>query len=385
MFDRASGELRFSRFLSILAAKHRVVFSVYEYEGKRDQVDAQEMARYRKALEQDGVTVAEPLDEVLQRQTFDAVLFEFYFPAQALLRHVRFRQPGARVIVDSVDVHFQRLFAKANVTGNPSDAVLAAKTKADELEVYRRADVVITVTDEDKGILLREAPDIRVATIPNIHDVPDAPPGPKNTDHSMIFVGNFTHSPNVDAVQYFCSEIFPLIRKRVPDARLRLVGQAPPSEILDLASDVIEVTGYVPETRPYLESSAVSIAPLRYGAGMKGKVGEALSLGLPVVTTAVGIEGFGLTRDKEVLVGDTPQAFSEHVVRLFSDADFYNMLRVNGWQFMKRHYSEETVKSKIHELFDGLEGCPIKRLPLGEWLKGKGMLFLDRYLLWRFR
>src|SRR5581483_10434832 len=94
---------------------------------------------------------------------------------------------------------------------------------------------------------------------------------------------------------YFTSAILPKIVDAVPDVKLRIVGNAPPEEIVRLASQHVEVVGYVPDTKPYLQKSVISVAPLRFGGGMKGKVGEAMSYGLGVVTTSFGAEGFGLT------------------------------------------------------------------------------------------
>src|SRR5690606_5885980 len=121
----------------------------------------------------------------------------------------------------------------------------------------------------------------RLSSVPNIHRFPEKLP-PLVEESTLIFVGDYRVPPNADAVQFFCKDILPLIHKRVPRARFMIVGNAPTDEIRALASDQVIVTGYVPEVAPYLARSRISVAPLRYGAGMKGKVGEAMSHGVPV-------------------------------------------------------------------------------------------------------
>jgi glycosyltransferase involved in cell wall biosynthesis len=105
----------------------------------------------------------------------------------------------------------------------------------------------------------------------------------------MIFVGGFRHEPNIDAVVYFCEEILPRVKNVIPEARFTIVGSYPPVEVKNLNNEYITVTGHVSSTTPYLQESYVSVAPLRYGAGMKGKIGEAMAHGLPVVTTTKGV------------------------------------------------------------------------------------------------
>jgi glycosyltransferase involved in cell wall biosynthesis len=184
-----------------------------------------------------------------------------------------------------------------------------------------------------------------MTVLPNVHAVyPPADPA-MAMPNSMVFVGGFQHEPNVDAMLYFCGEVMPLIKKQIPNARLSIVGSNPPAAIQALASESIDVTGYVPDTTPYLEKSSVSIAPLRYGAGMKGKIGEAMSHGLPVVTTSVGAEGFGMTPGEHILVGDSAAEFAEHVIRLMQDQTLHERIRLAGWEFIRSRYSVDAVAS----------------------------------------
>ncbi len=134
-----------------------------------------------------------------------------------------------------------------------------------------------------------------------------------------MFVGGFNHPPNLDGVLYFCRDIWPVILSSVPTAELTIIGNAPTDEVVALAHDGVTVAGFVPDTRPYLAASGIAIVPVRFGGGLKGKVGEAMGFGLPVVGTSVGVEGYDLEPGVHAVVADTPEAFAAEVVALIND------------------------------------------------------------------
>jgi glycosyltransferase involved in cell wall biosynthesis len=186
-------------------------------------------------------------------------------------------------------------------------------------------------------------------------------------------------------MRYFCGEILPSVVAAVPDVSLRIIGSSPGPEITGLASSHVEVLGFVPETRPYLETSAISIAPLRFGGGMKGKIGEAMSFGLPVVTTSTGIEGFGLEPNVDALVADTPGEFADAVIRLLRDRDYLERVRMSGYRFIREHYSEAAVKTRVDTLFAKLDSLPLKRMALAPTLLRKAKESWERHVGWRLR
>jgi glycosyltransferase involved in cell wall biosynthesis len=161
--------------------------------------------------------------------------------------------------VDTVDVHYRREMMKSQITSNGVDLERAEEIKRIELGVYKKADMVIALTEEDATILKEDCPDLTVRIIPNIHHLKLSDQSPdKNT---LIFVGGFSHDPNIDAVLYFCKDVLPFIRREVPNIQVNIVGSHPPRQIEELKSEFINVTGYVPSTTPYLHSSYVSVAP----------------------------------------------------------------------------------------------------------------------------
>ena len=383
-FDRASGDLRFSRILQALAQQHRLWFCSVFDRLHAQKIGQAENQRYKQALEAMDVTVQTGGPRhVLRHVDIDAVLFEFYFVALPWVDEVRVLRPQARIVVDSVDVHWRRLEAKAALTMQPADAAQARHVRQDEITAYRAADVVVAVTDDDARLLAQELGGGRVAVIPNIHAIHE--PVADVGRPVLSFVGGFAHDPNADAVLYFCNDVLPLVRSEVPDVVFNVIGNAPPPEIQALASDTIRVHGYVPDTGPLLQSTLISVAPLRYGAGMKGKVGEAMSMGLPVVTTSVGAEGFGLTPGTDVFVGDSPQDFASHVVRLIRDGGLRQRIGLAGRKLMLERYSDQVVMQQVLKLFHGLPDQPAHKMPAPQRLLRRLGMLLDEQVFWRFK
>lgn len=370
MYDRASGGLRFFEMLKILARKHDVALSCYQASMQMRRFGQTEMQRYHDALTTIGVRVVDiDVLRVMRQAQFDVLLFEFYFTASRYLGEARLLQRRAVKIIDSVDVEFNRQFAKARLTGSNRHLREAKRDKSVELKMYRTADYVIAVTGEDRNILLAEDPGLSIGIVPNIHAVPPLDDGSGRERDSLLFVGNFKHEPNTDAMLYFCREILPLIWREVPTVKLRIAGDAPPPVVRELARDRIEVLGYVPDLQPCLRASQISVAPLRYGGGMKGKVGEAMAAGLPVVTTPTGIEGFGLTPGQNVLVADNPKDFCSAVVRLLRDSSSYEAIRAAGWKFIAAQFSVEAAEANLLSLFERVAAMPVRQPSAMERLK----------------
>lgn len=380
--DLASGDLRFATLLSLMARANEVVYCALDARG-----NAKAPTAAAARLTEQGIALCTAsLADLLKHFSADIVWFEFFYQARAdYVGVVRRYCPRAKVVVDSVDVHFNRLAARADLTGLAEDIDLADTTKARELAAYVRADLVIAVSANDRDLLLREAPDVPVHVVPNVHEVPDYPDPDARRHGELVFVGGFRHDPNVDAVLYFCHEILPLILRSHPLVRTRIVGSNPPPEVLALAGPNVEILGYVPETAPYLRSAYISIAPLRYGGGLKGKVGEAMSYGLPVVTTSVGAQGFGLTPDHDLLVGDTASEFAARVTALLDDAAMHRRIGRNGYEFISRHYSVPSVARMLDECLKRALLLPARSTASVQASRGLVRTLYQRHIAWRLR
>lgn len=384
MPDRLGGDHRFFRLLEGLLGAHRLTYLAFSPESQAEKYGSDETRRYREDLAKAGIGLLPPgVRAGLQGARYDAVFFQNYFHALPWLDEVRTFQPHARVVVDNGDVAYRRFFSKAELTGDAADYAKAEQIKREELDAYRRADAIIGVSQDDLDVVKKEIPDVRAFIIPNIHPIPALTKGEKKRN-TLIFVGSFLHPPNVDGMVWFVNDVLPIIMATRPDVRLQIVGYGPTPEVLALASPHVEVVGYVPETAPYLESAYISVAPLRYGAGVKGKIGEAMAYRLPVVTTNVGIDGFGLTPGHDVLVGDDAQTFAAHVLRVLEDPMLHENLAEAGFQFIQGRFSAEAVQTRVDEMMAALPSLPIRRLPLSRRWPLLWEEFLDRHVRWRF-
>jgi len=353
--DRSSGGTRLFEFLLLLTRHYHVVFAY---------VGAYALQEYVKPLERYGITVFYPgyakavnnydldMGAVLRHNDFRFVFCELFGIAEQYLGVVRQYSPGTPVIIDTFDVHFLREAREAMTANDAGLLRKAQETKRRELTAYKQADLILTVTADDKQALLREDPQLNICVIPNIHALPPHIV-PRGGRRDLLFVGGFSHTPNVDGVLYFCREILPLVLQRLPGTRLWIVGNAPSAEVVAVASENVVVTGYVRHLAPYLESALVSVAPLRFGSGMKGKIGEAMAWGIPVVTTTIGAEGMGLQDGVDALIADTSEDFAERVIQLHEKPELWESLAQNARKRVEREWSPDAVDKCLTEIMAG--------------------------------
>ena len=226
-----------------------------------------------------------------------------HYIAAPHIEAIRTFAPQARFVFDTVDLHFLREERLAELNDSAMGKATARARRDAELALIRKADATLVVSPVEKELLAGLAPDARVDVLTNIHEYcGDGKPFAER--HGIVFIGGFQHPPNTDAVLWYAKEILPLVRKRLPGVVTTIVGSKVPETIRALAADDLAVVGWVPDVAPYFEGCRVSIAPLRYGAGVKGKVNLAMSYGLPVVATAPSVEGMFLTPGEDVLVAD---------------------------------------------------------------------------------
>lgn len=372
-FDMNSGDLRLYFLIEILTQKYEITFVANYYKPADDA--------YISLLERLGVIVYTEqfsLPNLLRTEKFKLAILEFYFTAEFYMDRIKILQPECRVVVDTVDVHYLRLKQKYDLTRDEAHFARYRNTKEQELSVYRKADAVITVTREDAAALLEESSDISCEVVPNIHEICLSETLPERS--TLIFVGGFSHDPNVDAVLYFCRDILPLIRNDEPDLLFIIVGSNPPDEIVKLQNEAIRVTGYVPKTTDYLHRSCVSVAPLRYGAGMKGKIGEAMAHGVPVVTTSVGAEGMGLIHRKNAMIADSAQDFADSVLELLSNCNLHATVRENAIRLIDDNYTPPQVAVSMINVFEKVCNRVAKRMSFVDKSK-----FLINYLYDRIK
>jgi glycosyltransferase involved in cell wall biosynthesis len=309
--DRDAGSRRIAFVIEVLAAEGwRVVFA---------SLDKRAYRPYSRALRATGAELITGFDEravcALKRRGVDVGVAWLCRPAAAQRLAPAFRSEHAATIVfDTVDLHYLRLQREEQILGRPTGWQTMRER---ELAVARAADVTI-VTSSTEAELLRSAGIARVAVIPVVE--PPAPGVPAGWEQrsGVLFLGNYAHAPNVDAATWLCNEIMPLVRRRLPALHLTLAGADPPRAVRALAQRNVTVTGYVRDPAEPIARARVLAAPLRFGAGVKGKIVYALAHGIPVVTTPVGAEGVFTAGECDAIASNA-EDFAMQIVRLHED------------------------------------------------------------------
>jgi GT2 family glycosyltransferase len=259
------------------------------------------------------------------------------------------------IIYDTIDLHFLRLKRQKDYL-DPSyqNTSWSWETYQKlELNYANQAEATVVVTEDEKQVLSSLGVK-NVWVIPNIHEEISLSEKVAFDQRSgLVFIGSYNHPPNIDAVKWLCLEIMPLVWASRPDITVNLLGSNLKDEVKELASDKVVVTGYVPEVEPYFQKSRVFVAPLRFGAGMKGKIGQSLSLGLPTITTRIGAEGMGLIDHQDVLIADTAEEFAQAVIELYDNRELWQKLADNSLETIKR-YQPATVQTNLQALLSNL-------------------------------
>ena len=347
--DQDSGSLRMVNLMKVLRA-----------EGCAIRFFADNRAwlpRYTADLQQLGVEVlwhpylADPVRWFAEQGSLlDAVILSRHYIASQYVDLVRQHAPKARLVFDTVDLHYLREQREAELAQREDLRRQAAVTREKELELMRRCDVTLVVSPVEQNLLAGEVPEAQVEVLSNVHEVFGRRTGfAERTD--LMFVGGYQHPPNVDAVQWFADEILPLIRAEAPDIRFHIIGSKAPESIAKLAErDGIVFHGFVEDIEPLLDGIRIAVAPLRWGAGVKGKVNMSMSYGQPVVATPIAVEGMYAEPERDVLVADNAVDFAAAVLRLYHDEALWQQISDNGLLNVETHFSFDAARTALRRV-----------------------------------
>lgn len=276
-------------------------------------------------------------------------LFEKYAP---MFR----RNRATKIVYDMIDLHFMREKRESELLQNGSQSWKA--TEKVEIDSAKSADATVVVS-HDEQLVLENYGITQIAVIPTIHEVECTDVPGFEARSGVLFIGGYSHTPNIDAVKWLSAEIMPLVWKKIPDARLTLLGSNPPPDVLALESDLVRVPGYIHDVGPYFLRHRVFVAPMRFGAGLKGKIGQSIGYGLPVVTTRIGAEGFGLVDGVNVLLAEDSVACAEAIAALYADQVLWE--RVSGESIRAvAPFTSAATAPKLRSLLNGLlTRCPV--------------------------
>jgi len=348
--DQSSGGLRMAWVLRIL---HEIGCEVTYF--PFDRIERQPYADWLRRAGVEVYSTGEDFEAMAARRTglYDLVILSRPSVSAPLRGAVRHHFPQAVLVYDAVDLHFltDQRHLELKPPGEDFRTVENERLQAKRYEIdeMRASDVVSTITNVERDIVGSLIPDHDVVILPNVHGVRSAPiPGVAGRE-DLVFIGSYRHLPNVDAVHWFSSMILPLIRHKAP-ARFFALGSFPPSNVEALASETIVIPGYLNDVSGYFDRARVFVAPLRYGAGMKGKIGMAMAMGLPVVTTSIGAEGMGLVDGINALIADDEEGFASAVLRLYHDDALWESLSVEGVRHVGREWSPDAMKTRLADL-----------------------------------
>ena len=268
--------------------------------------------------------------------------------AAGILHEARRWAQQARIIYDTVDLHFVRERRRIEAANATPDGVAEWFLEL-ECALAKVADVVVTVTQEERDAVIQVHRDATVVVVPNAHEVVGVPPPYEQRD-SVLFIGSFEHEPNVGAALRLVRNVMPRVWKQCPNINVEIVGADPPREVAELAGPRVTVCGWVPDVTPLLNRALCLAAPLRFGAGLKGKVTQALAHGVPVVTTPIGAEGIAGDAVTGVLVAETDSELAAHLVTVSKNRKAWLELSGAAVRYGREHYSLDAQRLKVEQV-----------------------------------
>ena len=322
---------------------------------------------YKHVLSRMGVEVVDSdawpsVEDFIRAEGYKASVFFLsrVYAGGNYFEEVRSHAPSGKIIFNTVDLHYIREQREAILRNDRRALNLAMRTREREVYIARLADATVVVTRNEAEALREAAPGANVFELPLIYEF-HGRDREFEERNGIGFVGGFLHPPNPDAVQYFLSEIWPLIRKKKPQLTFHVIGPDIPSEVATRSDPGLVVVGYVADLASVLARLRLTVAPLRYGAGAKGKLVSSLGHGVPSVATPVATEGLGLVDGETILVGRSPQEFADQVLRLYDDERLWYGLSNNGLELFRKEYSFEAGAQRVADLLSSI-GLPANRM-----------------------
>ena len=296
----------------------------------------------------------------LHGREFDVFFMHRVNEGGIIANYLKSIYPEIPTIFHTQDLHYLREERAAKLDNSEEKMKIAQDTKVREQKLMSICDSTILVSKEELKILENEPFIQKLKVIPLVFSKPKRT-SKKSFDErdGIVFVGGYQHTPNVDAVVYFVEKVWPLIIKQRPELRFYIVGSRPPKEVRDLASDSVIFKGYVKDLDEFYENQRISVAPLRYGAGIKGKIGSALLVGVPVVASKIAVEGMDIDQSEGVIVADEPEHMAASIIKLHDDKALWEKLSEAGQAFVDREYSMDATKTRLMELFSGVGATPL--------------------------
>jgi len=269
------------------------------------------------------------------------------------LEFFRKKAPQTKIIFDMIDIHFLRMERAQEINFDKKISREIEHYKYLETEFSKKADRIAVISQQEKNVMKSYVEESKLFTISNMHNIKRKPEEVPSFEKrkGIFFIGSFLHAPNIDAVVYLFNKIMPHVWKILPDLKVIIIGQNPPEEIIKLNSELFEITGFVEDVTPFFENCIASISPLRFGAGVKGKIGQALEYSIPVVTTEIGAEGMFLEDKVSALISKNEDyvGFAENIIEICTNKSIWETISNNSEKAIFP-FTTEAQKSEIFRL-----------------------------------
>src|SRR5882724_2173579 len=361
-FDHSGSDLRLMDVVRELRAQgHSLTFIA------RDGANAN---RYRKPLEDLGVAVLHhdpdhlrhlghdnptnwSLNELLAREQFDlAILCHWFWSGIAVPEHyleaIRRASPQTRIAILTDDRHGERERRSSAASGLFSDFERGHDFESREIEAYRRADLVLYITEADHQHFRNLIPGLVAEHLPIVASVPQSVPPMENRE-GVLFLGNFENPANRDALERLLKEIWPRVRKKRPDLKLYVTGHCAPQHVANARAGIV-LLGHIPDLADAFSARFIFAGPIRFGTGINTKNMQSLAHGLPIVTTSIGAEGMQLQHEVHALIADDSSSFADSIVRLAADPALWTHLAESGRDLIRKKFSLDALRPQVRRI-----------------------------------
>jgi len=352
--DHDSGSIRMMAILELLVEMgYRVSFM---------PINLAWSGRYSEALQAKGIeTICHPETSSPSAwlQTYgtllDWIIGSRYYVLDDVFSDIKKYAPQARIVFDTVDLHFLREQRKASLENDATMAKVAESTQKVESTLIKNSDTTLVVSSVEKDLLHEQLPDADIRILSNIHTTVGTV-SPRNKRSGLLFVGGFQHPPNVDAARWLIEDILPKLRSQDPNIELHLIGSRMPEWLQNMQAPGLYNHGFVEDLMPHLTQRRVALAPLRYGAGVKGKVNQAMAYGIPVVATSMAAEGLHATHNVDILIADDTESFVDEIIRVYNDKGLWQQLSKGGLANVETHFSRKAARQVLEEILSQTPG-----------------------------
>jgi hypothetical protein len=326
------------------------------------EVEFADDSPYRDYLQREGITCLSPaicpsVESFLHSDgpTLTLCFLSRVYCGGRYLEAIRHHAPAATIVFNTVDLHHLREERAARLKADLVALRQAEATRERELYLVRQADASLVVSALERRLLESAVPGARVFELPLARPVRVKAQIPGFDRRANVgFVGVFDHEPNVDAVKFLISEIWPLVLEQVPEAELLIVGTDLPASVLAGAPSSVRYLGYVPDLDTWLDGLRLTVAPLRFGAGAKGKVASSLAAGVPCVGTPVAAEGMELRDGVEIAIGQSAAELAERISEIYRDPAVWSRLSQGGNAKAQDEFSVEAGERRLASMLDAL-------------------------------